>query len=64
MILSYLKSFGSASRSELNTLLFSKLPEILTDEQKTRKVGNLLAALRKEVLIKPAKQKKWILVEL
>lgn len=64
MILSYLKSFGSASRSELNTLLFSKLSEVLTDEQKTRKVGNLLAALRKDGLIKLAEQKMWVLVEL
>ncbi len=64
MILSYLKSFGSASRSELNTLLFSKLSEVLTVEQKNRKVGNLLAALRRSGLIKPTEYKRWILVEL
>ncbi len=64
MIVSYLKSFGSSSRSELNTLLYSKLSDVLTDEQKNRKVGNLLASLRKDGVIKPIEGKRWALVEL
>ena len=63
MIVSYLKSFSNANRSELNNLLFSKLSEVLTEVQKNRKVGNLLSALRKDGVIKQIKGKRWTLVE-
>ncbi len=63
MIISYLKSFGRGSRSEINTLLYPKLSDVLTDEQKNRKVGNLLASLRKKGVIKPTEGKRWIVVE-
>ena len=52
MIVSYLRSFGGATRGELNTLLSSKLSDVLTDEQKIRKVGNLLSALKKDGIIR------------
>ncbi len=64
MIISYLHSFGGATRGELNTLLRSKLSDILTDEQKSRKIGNLLSTLKKNGTIKLTEGKKWILVEL
>ena len=63
MIVSYLRSFGGATRGELNTLLSSKLSDVLTDEQKIRKVGNLLSALKKDGIIRLSEKKKWILVE-
>lgn len=63
MIVSYLRSFGGATRGELNTLLSSKLSDVLTDEQKIRKVGNLLSALKKDGIILLSEKKKWILVE-
>lgn len=63
MIISYLRSFGGATRAELNTLLESKLSDVLTDEQKIRKIGNLLSALKKDGVIKLSEKKKWILVE-
>ncbi len=63
MIISYLRSFGGATRAELNTLLESKLSDVLTDEQKIRKIGNLLSALKKDGAIKLGEKKKWILVE-
>lgn len=63
MIVSYLRSFGGATRGELNTLLSSKLSDVLTDEQKIRKVGNLLSALKKDGIIQLSEKKKWILVE-
>lgn len=63
MIISYLRSFGGATRAELNTLLESKLSDILTDEQKIRKIGNLLYALKKDGVIKMGEKKKWSLVE-
>lgn len=64
LIISYLRSFGGATRSELNTLLTSKLSDVLTDEQKNRKIGNLLSALKKDGLIKLSEKKKWVLVEI
>lgn len=63
MIASYLKSFGGATRAELNTLLESKLSDVLTDEQKIRKIGNILAAMKKDGTIQLTEKKKWILVE-
>lgn len=63
MIVSYLRSFGGATRGELNTLLNSKLSDVLTYEQKIRKVGNLLSALKKDGIIQLSEKKKWVLVE-
>lgn len=63
MIVSYLHSFGGATRGELNTLLQSKLSDVLTDEQKIRKIGNLLSALKKDGVIRLTEGKKWVLVE-
>ena len=42
----------------------SKLSDVLTDEQKSRKVGNLIFILKKDGVIKLISGKKWILVEL
>ena len=62
MIISYLRSFGEANRSEINSLLQSKLSDVLSDEQKKRKVGNMLSALKKQGVIKLLDGKKWTLV--
>ena len=64
MIIQYLRSFGGATRAELNTLLHSKLSDVLTEEQKIRKIGNMLSALKKKGVIKLVEKKKWVLVEL
>ena len=63
MIVSYLQSFGGATRAELNALLKSKLSDVLTDEQKIRKVGNLLSAMKKDKVIQLSDGKRWTLVE-
>ena len=63
MIISYLGSFGGATRGELNSLLQSKLSDVLTDEQKSRKIGNLLSSLKREGVVKLTDGKRWILVE-
>ena len=63
MIISYLRSFGGASRSELNTLVQPKLSDVLTEEQKKRKVGNFLSTLKKKGIIKLTDGKRWVLVE-
>lgn len=46
MIVSYLRSFGGATKGELNILLRSKLSDVLSDEQKSRKISNLLSSLK------------------
>lgn len=46
LITEYLEKFNSASRSELNEFLFEKLSDGLTDSQKIKKIGNLLAKMR------------------
>ena len=63
MIIQYLRSFGGATRAELNTLLQSKLSDVLTEEQKIRKIGNMLSALKKQGVIRLTEKKKWVLVE-
>jgi ATP-dependent DNA helicase RecG len=65
MILDFIKKYGSASRRDLDSLLLSKLPDILSEEQKSNKVSNLLGSLRKAGKIKntgQAKNPKYVLV--
>ena len=65
MIIDYIRHYGSASRKEMDSLLLSKLPEILSAEQKSNKISNLLGSLRKRGKIKnigQAKSPKYVLV--
>ena len=67
MIVEYLKTFKSAKRKDIKELLWDKLPDVLSDDQKEYKISNLLTALRKKGIIKtdsPNGQKSsWILRE-
>lgn len=68
MILNYLKQFGSASRQDIDALLLDGLPQVLTDDQKQKKITNLLYALsKKEGLIennsKSNKYPIWVLTK-
>lgn len=47
LILDYLKSFGNATRQEINELLLKKLSDTFDDLQKDNKVKNLLTKLRR-----------------
>jgi ATP-dependent DNA helicase RecG len=38
----YLKQYKKATRSDINGLLISKMPDILSDNQKIKKIGNIL----------------------
>ena len=46
MILDYLGEYESASRADINKLLFNKIHEALNEEERLVKIGNLLTALR------------------
>ena len=48
MILEYLRTYKEATRKELETLLITKLPEILDEKQKYNKISNLLGSLTRE----------------
>lgn len=65
LIIKALKSMGEASKSELMQVLEKALPEVLNDEQKSKKVSNLLQSMKKEgIIITVGKNKyaKWRLL--
>ncbi len=39
MVVEYIRKFGEAARGDIDTLLFSKLPDILSVNQKKNKVA-------------------------
>ncbi len=47
MILDFLDEYGSATRKDIDALIYDKLPEILGNTQKKNKVGNILQKLSK-----------------
>lgn len=65
MIINYIKEFKSAKKKDIRTLLWDKLPNVLDDKQKERKIGNLLASLRKNgsIITNPKDRTTWILKE-
>jgi ATP-dependent DNA helicase RecG len=46
LILEYLKKFGQGTRADFRRLIFDKLSDILSDQQKDDKIKNLLQKLR------------------
>ncbi|PIF91734.1 ATP-dependent DNA helicase RecG [Acidovorax sp. 62] len=62
-IADYLTKFGSASRQEIDKLLWSKLSDALDSTQKQNKIGNLLTGMRIGGVITNAgtrKVPKWV----
>jgi ATP-dependent DNA helicase RecG len=47
LVVEYLQKYNQASRTELDDLLLSKLPEVLDAAQKRHKVRNLIQSLRR-----------------
>lgn len=48
MIIDYLKKFKKAQRKDFRKLLMDKFPDILTEQQKERKILTLLSALKRQ----------------
>lgn len=48
LVVEYLQKYNQASRTELDDLLLSKLPEVLEAAQKRHKVRNLIQSLRRK----------------
>ena len=65
LIVSYLQEFGKAQKKDLRKLLWDKLPDVLNDKQKERRIALLLEQLRKQGVIKTDSTNKrncnWIL---
>lgn len=63
-IIDYLKQFKQANRKDINEFIYSKLPSMLTEDEKSKRVTYLLTSLRKEgkIVNKGSDtQSKWIL---
>ncbi|ABQ27815.1 RNA-binding domain-containing protein [Geotalea uraniireducens] len=66
LIRDYLVKFGSATRKEIDTLLWGKLSDALDVEQKQNKIGNLITSMRTtETIVNTGSRKlpKWTLKE-
>ena len=66
LITEYLAKFGQASRKDIDKFLWDKLSDALNEGQKSRKIGNLLTALRRSGRIRntgPRKSPVWQLAE-
>ena len=65
LIVEYLKQYSKANRKEVDKLLWDKLPDSLSDDQKKYKIHNLLTALKNKNIIEKdgENQRKvnWIL---
>ena len=65
LIIKALESMEEVSKKELMEVLEKALPEVLSDEQKSKKVSNLLQAMKKEGIISITgtnKYAKWYLL--
>ena len=51
LIIKALQSMGEASKRDLMEVLEKALPEVLSDEQKSKKVSNLLQAMKKDGIV-------------
>ena len=61
LIVEYIKKFGKAKRGEIDQLLLDKLSDVLTYDQKIRKIGKLLTSLRERNEIEIGEKRAWIL---
>ena len=65
LTIEYLKQYSKANRKEINKLLWDKLPDSLSDDQKKHKVHNLLTALKNKNIIEKdgenQRKANWIL---
>lgn len=63
-IINSITQHGELTRKEIDALIWNKLPEVLTDEQKKIKISHLIAELRRENKIKNTGSRsypKWVL---
>jgi len=63
LILKFIEQYGSASRKEIDELIYDKLPEYMTEKQKMAKIHNVLSELSgKEIKnLGSRTNSKWVL---
>lgn len=63
-ILQHIKNHGFSTRKEIDELLLDKLPTYLTDNQKKKKIDNILQEMTSDTIENKGSRKKphWILV--
>ena len=65
LIVQYLEVYHSARKKDIRELLWDKLPDALSDQQKEYKIRNLLSALKRAGVIAPnttnQQKNEWIL---
>ncbi|MFI3315040.1 MAG: putative DNA binding domain-containing protein [Rikenellaceae bacterium] len=59
LVITAIKQHKQLSRKDIDQLLESKLPDILSEIKKKNKITNLLASLRKEDIIMVGEKKMW-----
>lgn len=64
IILDYLKKFGKGARVDFERVLIDKLPDVLSIEQKSNKIKNILQKMKREKRIKLGENRLWILDEI
>lgn len=66
LVTDYLRQSGQASRADIDNLLLDKLSDALSEEQKIKKISNLLTKLRRQGVIFNAGSRgkpEWVLTE-
>lgn len=61
LIQDYLREFKEGSRQEMEKLLFDKLPDVLSEEQKINKIRNLLQKLKRLGKLRVTDNRLWTL---
>ena len=65
LIVEYLKQYEKAKKSEIRELLWDKLPDVLSDNQKENKIRNLLYSLKQKKIIETdstnQQKSNWVL---
>ncbi len=64
-VMDYLEKFGSASREEIEDLIWDKLSDALDEDQKENKISNLITSMRRTGWIQNSgsrKAPKWVAV--
>lgn len=60
LIIKAIQSMGEANKQELMQVLEKALPEVLSEEQKSKKVSNLLQVLKKERIIESIGSNRYV----
>lgn len=66
LVTDFIKKFGKATREDIDKLLSGKLSDALNEEQKVKKIGNLLTKMRRSEIISNKGSRtapEWIIAE-